>query len=148
MSNYTTNELTNIFSKRAPSSAMDFVASNKTEMINDYRPFSEYIKNYSAQKKILLQDIIARANFSEGYGYKILSETKKTRKRDVILRITLALRMSLEETQKALKLYGMSPLYSRIPRDALLISCISQGMHDVYKISEELEKAKFAPLES
>ncbi|MDO5477515.1 MAG: hypothetical protein Q4F43_10475, partial [Eubacteriales bacterium] len=43
-----------------------------------------------------------------------------------------------EETQRALKIYGMSPLYARFPRDAVLISAISAGKYEIPQINSLL----------
>ena len=48
-----------------------------------------------------------------------------TKQRDVILRICYAAEFTLQETQKALRLYRMDTLYARDPRDALLMTCFN-----------------------
>lgn len=85
-----------------------------------------------------LQEVFLRADISEGYGYKLISGEKHTRRRDVVLKLCFGAAFSLEETQRALKIYGMSPLYARFPRDAVLISAISAGKNDLAQINRLL----------
>ncbi len=62
-----------------------------------------------------------KADIPERYGYKLLSGEKRTKQRDVILRICYAAEFTLQEIQRVLKKYEMPQLYAEIPRDALLM---------------------------
>ena len=73
------------------------------------------------------QALFLKAQIPEKYGYKLLSGEKKTRKRDVLLRLFFAVRMSAGQVQQALKKYGLPALYARIPRDALLLLLFNKG---------------------
>ena len=66
--------------------------------------------------------------------------------RDVILRICLAGQFSLQETQTALRLYGMTPLYAKIPRDAVLIVAINQHTYEMEAIDAMLQEQGMKPL--
>ncbi len=76
----------------------------------------------------------------ERYGYKLLSEEKHTRQRDIILRICFAAELTVGETQRALKLYGMSPLYVRIPRDAVLMIAFNRHSGNVLDVNTMLRE--------
>ena len=65
---------------------------------------------------------------------------KRTKDRDLILRLCIAGHFSLEETNRALKLYGMPELYSKNSRDACLIVGISNRIYRLDKIDDMLEK--------
>lgn len=54
--------------------------------------------------------------------------------------------MSLKETQRALKLYGMTELYPKIKRDVLLIVALGQKMFNIDEVNEMLVKEGEAPL--
>ena len=54
--------------------------------------------------------------------------------------------MTLKETQRALKLYGMSELYPKIKRDVLLIVAIGQKTYDIDQVNDILKKEGQAPL--
>lgn len=101
--------------------------------------FSVYVKNILNEKKLTQQLVFLRADIPERYGYKLLSGEKKTRQRDVILRICYAAEMSLAQTQRALKKYGMPQLYAKLPRDALLMITFNERPGDIIEINEILK---------
>lgn len=100
--------------------------------------FSLYMKHIFSEKKLTQQIVFLRADIPERYGYKLLSGEKRTRQRDVILRICYAAEMSLAQTQRALKKYGMPELYAKLPRDALLMIIFNERPGDIIKVNELL----------
>ncbi len=136
-----------------PTKALDEVlGSTKPEEIDDYfktysdslvksdKPFSEYMRGIIKKKGITQQQVFTRAELPERYGYRLITQEKNTRQRDYILRLCFASKLTLLETQRALKLYGMSELYSKIPRDSVLIIAFNQGIYDISKVNELLEE--------
>ena len=73
------------------------------------------------------------------YGYKLIAEEKHTRQRDTILRLCYAARMSLDETQRALKYYRMPELYAKIPRDALIMICFNERPGSIIDVNSYLK---------
>ena len=59
---------------------------------------------------------------------------------NLIIRFCLAGRFNWKETNRALKLYGMSELYSKNPRDACMMVAINHRIFDVYQVDEMLRK--------
>jgi hypothetical protein len=90
--------------------------------------------------------VFLRADIPERYGYKLLSGEKHTRQRDVILRICYAGELSLEETQRALKKYGMPTLYAKVPRDALLMIIFNDRPGDIIQVNAILKEHDMEPL--
>ena len=86
------------------------------------------------------------ADIPERYGYKLLSEEKRTRQRDVIIRLCYAAGFTLDETQKALRIYGMPELYARKRRDALLMIAINEHSGSVIEVNAFLRKNGAEPL--
>ncbi|MDO5133123.1 MAG: hypothetical protein Q4D81_09090 [Eubacteriales bacterium] len=142
----TTNSLTNILRHTRPSRIENYLKQNAEEILPNEKPFAQYMRGLFREKNVLQQDVFLRADISEGYGYKLIAEEKRTRRRDTILRLCLGARFSLEETQRALKIYGMSPLYARFSRDAVLISAISSGIYEIADVNALLTKHGQAPL--
>ncbi len=116
-----TSELNDILGKTHLGDFEKYCVDNKESMNAGDDSFSVYIKELLDEKKLTQQAVFLNADIPERYGYKLLSNEKHTRQRDVILRICYAAKMTLDETQRALKKYGMPELYSKIPRDALLM---------------------------
>ena len=102
--------------------------------------FTLYMKNIFSEKKFTQQMVFLRADIPERYGYKLLSGEKRTRQRDVILRICYAAEMSLAQTQRALKKYEMPELYAKLPRDALLMIIFNERPGDIIEVNEILRE--------
>ena len=98
------------------------------------------------EKGITQQTVFLRADIPERYGYKLLSGEKRTKQRDVILRICYAAEFTLNETQRALKKYGLPELYAKIPRDAFLMIVFNERPGNVIEVNEFLEKNNMEPL--
>jgi hypothetical protein len=125
-----------------------FLEDNKDSMIDGDRSFSDYIREKMKTKGVLQQEVFLLADIPERYGYKLISGEKHTRQRDVILRICYATGLSLEETQKALKLYEMPQLYAKIPRDAVLMICFNERPGSIIEVNGFLKKNGMEPLRS
>lgn len=136
----TTNTLTNILKKTSPDLIGEYVKANAGDVFTQENPFSTYMRECVKGKGLRFQEIFLRADLSEGYGYKLISGEKHTRQRDTILKLCLGAGFSLQETQRALKIYGMSPLYARFPRDAVLISAISSRVYEIPEINSLLAR--------
>ena len=54
----------------------------------------------------------------------------------------------MDETQKALKKYGMPQLYAKIPRDALLMAIFNKRVGTIIDVNEMLSKNKQEVLRS
>ena len=106
----TTNTLTEILKKTHPGKIGEYFDSNAEDILTQDNPFASYMRERVRAHGMKLQEVFLRADISEGYGYKLISGEKHTRRRDVVLKLCLGAAFSLEETQRALKIYGMSPL--------------------------------------
>jgi hypothetical protein len=118
----------------------EFLVREKGAMLAGPRPFAGYLRRKLREKGLLQQEVFLAADLSESYGYKLISQEKHTRQRDTILKLCLGAGFTLDETQRALKIYGMSPLYARFPPDAVLISAISSGTREPAEINRLLEQ--------
>ena len=116
-----------------------FVDNNKSSMMSEATSFSTYIKEIMSSKKITQQTVFLKADIPERYGYKLLSGEKHTKQRDVILRICYAAELSLQETQRALKKYGMPELYVKDKRDVLLMIAFNESPGSVIEVNEMLK---------
>ena len=103
-----------------------------------YASFTAYMDDLIAQKHFKRQDILARADIPQKYGYKLLTGERHTTDRDKILRICIAMKLSLKETQRALSLYGMQPLYPKNKRDVIFIIAFNKATDSVADINQRL----------
>lgn len=129
--------------------AIDFKTyckENKESVSNDEKAFIEYFKVLFKEKGLTQQKVFLRADIPERYGYKLLSGEKRTKQRDVILRICYAAEFTLKETQRALRKYGLPELYAKIPRDALLMIAFNERPGTILDVNELLDKNGMLPL--
>ncbi len=133
-----TEELNNVLENTKSSDINGYLKEHEESFIDSSHPFSDYLRAKIREKGITQQELFVRAELPERYGYRLLTQEKNTRQRDYILRLCFAAELTLDETQQALRLYGMSGLYARIPRDAVLIICFNQGICDITKVNELL----------
>lgn len=101
--------------------------------------FVQYMDALISQKGMKRQEVILRADLPQKYGYKLLTGEAHTTDRDKLLRLCLALELSLKQTQRVLRLYGMNELYPKDPRDVVLIAAIGRRQWDIHEISRELQ---------
>lgn len=125
-----------------------FLEENKSEMVNEEQAFADYMRAILKEKGLLQQDVFLQADIPERYGYKLISQEKRTRQRDIILRICYAAHFTLEETQKALQLYQMPELYPNFARDAMIMVAFNERPGDIIALNTLLKKNGMKPLRS
>lgn len=136
----TTEELEKVLGNTHVNETSKYLTENAGDLLNSDRPFADYMKKKIKEKNMLQQDIFLKADIPDRYGYKLLSEDKRTKQRDVILRLCYAAELTLEETQKALKIYGMPELYARVPRDAVLMIIFNNRPGSIIDVNAYLKK--------
>ena len=141
-----TNELENALGRTHLSDYDAYVRANSGSMLSEATSFSGYIKDILKENGITQQMAFLRADIPERYGYKLLSGEKHTRQRDVILRICYASEMTLSQTQRALRKYGMPELYAKIPRDALIMVAFNERPGSILDVNAYLLQNGLAPL--
>lgn len=102
--------------------------------------FASYMDEFISAHECNRREIIRKADFPEKYGYKLLSGENHTSERDYVLRFCITLGMNLKQTQRALELNGMRPLYPKDRRDMVLIVALNTEMCDVDKVNELLSR--------
>ena len=135
-----TDELDKILESVRPEQINIYYKNNRQYMAEGKKAFYYYMKDVLESKNILLKDVYSFAGVTESYGSKILTMEKHTKNRDLIIRFCMAGHFLLGETNRALKLYGMSPLYAKDKRDACLIVAINNRKYDLFEIDNLLEE--------
>ena len=125
-----------------------FVEENKDSMLSAANDFYSFMRKKLKENGISQKVLFLKADISETYGYKLLSGEKRTRQRDVILRLLIASKMNLDEVQSALHKYGIEELYPKNKRDALIIMCINEKRDSVLQVNEILESNGFDALKT
>lgn len=81
-------------------------------------------------------DIINRSEFAYAYYYEVIGG-KKIPSRDKVIRLILAMHLSIEDCQKTLKICGLSELYPKFRRDSIIIYAVTHNL-TVYELNELL----------
>ncbi len=141
-----TDELNALLENMKPGEITGYLKDNSRYMADEKKAFYYYVKDVLAEKRIKLKDVYSFAGFSESYGSKIVTMEKHVRDRDYILRLCFAGHFSLLETNRALKLYGMTELYAKDKRDACLIVAINNRIFDLGRVDDMLIEQGFVKL--
>lgn len=143
-----TDELENILMNTKFGEFDKYRRENAKDILNDTNDFSSYMKLMFGEKKMSQTQVFAKAGIPQGYGYKLLSMEKRTRQRDVIIRICYAADFTIEQTQRALKKYGMPQLYAKALRDAYIMIMFNERPGDLNKVNELLKAENMEELRS
>lgn len=108
--------------------------------------FVGYMDALLAEKQMKRQDVLLRADLPQKYGYKLLTGETHTTDRDKLLRICFAMQLTLKQTQRVLKLYGMNELYPKNKRDVLMIVALGQRQFDMDQLDMQLKAQGLQPL--
>lgn len=146
MNEKSTTEVESLLESMKPGELSGFYKENSKYLADDKKAFYYYMKDVTESKNILLKDMYSFAGVSESYGEKIIRMEKHTKNRDLIIRLCIAGHFSLTEINRALKLYGMNPLYAKDKRDASLIVAINNRIYDLFEIDDILLANGFAKL--
>lgn len=143
-----TSDLNDVLGRTHPDQVDAFLDGYGSDLASEDKPFAAYMREMFKKKGIRQQDVFLKADIPERYGYRLIAQSKNTIQRDYILRFCLAAGFTLKETQRALKLYGMSELYARIPRDAVLIIAFHNGVFEIDEVNAMLTAQGMEPLKA
>lgn len=87
----------------------------------------DYLNELLRKQHISIPEIVTETVLSKSFVYQIFNGERNPG-RDILLRISFAMHLSLKETQQLLRLGEKNTLYPRVRRDAAIICCIEQGL--------------------
>ncbi len=120
----TTAELLKTLSKQN-CSLKAYLSDNDDQFVNE--DIKEFWENLITARNYSKSNIINKSDFSYCYFYDVINGRKMPTK-DKVVRLALAMKLTLDECQKALKISGRSALYPRIRRDSILIYAIENHL--------------------
>lgn len=112
----------------------DYVKENEDYFID--LTIMEFLNEYVKAKKLTKAKIIKDAQINEIYGYQIFSGSR-TPSRNKLIALCIAMEMSVDEVQLALKTAGFAPLYPKSKWDSIVIRGIADKS-DILKINNTL----------
>lgn len=101
----------------------DFVDNN--DLHN--KTFREYLNELLKEKDLSRKDVIHNTNINETHAYQMFSGERGAG-RDKVLQIAFAMKLSLKECNRLLHTAGVSALYCKNRRDAIIIYCLNKQM--------------------
>lgn len=103
---------------------------------------SDLLLTLAREKGLTRAAAIAGSGLSAPYGYQLFTGARHPN-RDAAIMISFGLRCSLVETQRLLKSAGLSELWCKRRRDAIIIYCVSHGYSrarcddELFRLGEE-----------
>ena len=97
---------------------------------------AEYLQQLLDEKGLERSRVVRMANLNDTFGYQIFTGARNP-SRNKVLQIAFAMALTLRETNRALTAAGVSELYCKDRRDAIIIFCIDRGC-SLQKVNEEL----------
>lgn len=85
--------------------------------------FEDYLNQLMEKYRCTAGQLIIRTCLSKPFIYQVL-KGERVPGRDVILRISLAMKATVDETQRMLTLAEKGVLYPKVKRDAAILCCI------------------------
>lgn len=125
---------------------MKYEDDNKKYILDPLSEFVKFMKKTIKEKKVSKRDVFGMAEIPVSYGYKILLGEKRTKQRDVIIRICYVANFNVEEIQEVLRLYEMPELYNKIFRDKIILEAFESSDRDINIINDKLKQNKLASL--
>ncbi len=114
------------------SSISSFIEQNSL----GHRTLSEYLEQLLEKKHLKRSQVVRMADLNETFGYQIFTGARNP-SRNKVLQIAFAMALTPRETNRALEAAGVSSLYSKDRRDAIIIFCLDRGC-SLQKANEEL----------
>lgn len=117
----TTSQLLSIIKKSGHFSEVTQAFHDK----NEEPIFCHYLYSLMEKHKVTPKDIINASGIERSYFYHILSGQKNPG-RNIVLRISLCMSATLNETNQLLRLAHQGVLYAKVRRDAAIIFAIDK----------------------
>ena len=108
--------------------------------------FCQQLATYMTRQRINAARLSELALMSRSFTYQICSG-ERLPSRDIVLRLALVLGLSVDETQRLLRLAQKGVLYPRVRRDAILIFALKEAL-DLLAANELLVTYSETPLVS
>ncbi len=107
----------------------------------DARDLAEFLRDLLAEKGLSRADVIRGSGLNATFCYQVFQGTRRIG-RDNAIMLAFGLRCTLRETQRLLRHAGVSELWCRVRRDAIIIHCIDNGVtreqcdDELYRLGE------------
>lgn len=132
-----TDELLNLLQN------LDIEEFLETDLFQDIN-ISDYLKELLAKSNIQPKELIVKLNMERSYTYQILSGRRQPT-RNFLIRIAFLCHLSMDETQKLLRIGRRPVLYPRNRFDAAVLYCLQHQLGEE-RLKQLLEDIGEKPL--
>lgn len=101
------------------------------------RTLSDYLQELLDLHGLERAVAIRRAGLNETYGYQLFAGQRVNPSRDKVLQLVFGMGLTLKEAGRLMKIAGVSTLYCKNRRDAIIIFCVSKQL-SLQSANEEL----------
>lgn len=91
------------------------------------RSLPDYLFALLNEKNLHRADVIRASGLNATFAYQVFQGTRRIG-RDHAIMLAFGLGCTLVETQRLLRLAGVSELWCKVRRDAIIIYCVDRGM--------------------
>lgn len=98
------------------------------EQLLEEKTLHEYADELLQARGLRKADVVRDSGLNQTYCYELLSGKKRKPDRDVVIKLAFGLHCDLLQTQRLLRRAGVSELWSKVERDAIIIHCIERGL--------------------
>lgn len=131
----TTEELTNKLKEYTDIDA--FMEENRAEFDEDaFKSYLDYLLKKTGLSKSKLSD---KSGISNPYIYELFNGNKDCPRKDILIKLAFGLNLTLVETNRLLKLGGVSELRSKLRRESIIIFCLNKS-YDIATTDDLLYK--------
>ena len=108
----------------------------------DERSLAEYLTDLTYARGIKRSDVVRGSMLNATFTYQVYKGTRKAG-RDNVIRLAFGVGCTLRETQRLMRHAGVSELYCKNRRDAIIIYCIDKGCtlaecdDELYRLGED-----------
>ncbi len=106
--------------------------------------FSKLLRHHMSRAGLTVPELEQAALLSKTFLYQLLNGDR-TPGRDIVIRLSIVMGLTLEEVQVMLRTAGRGALYPRLPRDAIIIHAL-ENHKTLADVSAQLEQLKEPPL--
>jgi transcriptional regulator with XRE-family HTH domain len=106
-----------------------------------------FLNRIITKNTMTVADVARRSGVNSNYIYNIFNGVRKNPGRDKVIALAVGCRMTFSETNRALELAGLAPLYPRDERDVRVAISINRGVEDVTQLNIDLDRHGLEPLD-
>ena len=114
----------------------EFISENSSSFV--FHTINEFWEKACEKSGMSKSNIINKSDFNYCYFYDVING-RKIPGRDKIIRLALAMNLSLDDCQQVLRLSDKSLLYPRVKRDSVIIYALNNKL-SIFQCNELLGK--------